>query len=77
MGVLYCTARGKVISERAINCSDTQTLRHMFLISSASDNIMVEEFAAAVISCYQRITLVWGGSGAYGFKTTGNMRHEE
>lgn len=75
MGVLYCTESGKVISERLIEFSDTQILRHMFLISPAS-NIMVEEFTAAAISCYQRLTLVRRGGG-YGFKTTGDAKREE
>ena len=57
------TVSGEVISEGPINRSDSPTLRRMFLISSASNNIMVEEFTAAVISCYQRLTLVRGDSG--------------
>lgn len=35
----------------------------MFLISSGSNNIMVKEFTAAVISNYQRLTLGRGDSG--------------
>lgn len=66
------TASGKVISERPINRSDTQILRHMFLISSGSNNIMVEEFTAAAISCYQRLTLVWRDfKGLMGLKPPG------
>lgn len=67
------TVRGKVISKRPINRSDTQTLRHMFLISSGSNNIMVEESTAAVISRYQRLTLVWRDSrgGLMGLKPPG------
>lgn len=56
------TVRGKVISERPINRSDTQTLGHMFLISSGSNNIMVEEFTTAVISRHQRLALEWRDS---------------
>lgn len=67
------TVRGKVISEGPINRSDTQRPKHMFLISSGSNNIMVEEFTAAVISCYQRLTLVWRDSrgGLTGLKPLG------
>lgn len=54
---------GKVTSERIINRSDTQTPRHMFLISLGSNNIMVEVFSVTVISRYQRLSLVRGDSG--------------
>lgn len=72
-----CTASGKVISEAPINCSDTQNLRRMFLISSPCTNIMAEEFTATVISCYQRLTALWQGPGCEGLmgsKATGNVK---
>lgn len=43
----------------------------MFLISSTSDNIMVEELSIAVISCYQRVLLMWRGSEVLGLKPLG------
>lgn len=51
--------------------SDVQTLRHMFLISRDSNNIMVEEFR--FISCYQRAPLfiVVSLGGLMGLKPLG------